>query len=109
MILGTIEDLLEETVGEIFDESDDVEKLIKPLGNNKWLVLGKTPITELNQSLNLKIPEDDEFNTLAGLIHKTLGTVPKSGSVCNLQEENISLTVKKVDGPVILEVLIEKK
>ncbi len=107
--LVTIEDLLEEIVGEIFDESDEVEKLIKPIGSNKWLVLGKTPITELNQSLNLKIPENNDFNTVAGLIHDKLGRIPKSGSVCDLPDNNISLTVKKVDGPVILEVLLEKK
>ncbi len=106
--LITIEDLLEEIVGDIFDESDEIEHLIRPRGENTWLVLGKTPIDDLNEELDLNLSEDENFNTVAGLIHHQLGRIPDKGAVCKIKDENISLTVKKVEGPTILEVLLQK-
>lgn len=104
----TIEDVLEEIVGDIFDEADDVEHLIRPRGKNSWLVLGKTAIDVINEELDLAIPLKPHYNTLAGLIQYVLGHVPKHGEHVQLKKVHATLTIKKVDGPVILEVLLRK-
>lgn len=105
----TIEDLLEEIVGDIYDESDEIEQLIRPQGRNQWLVLGKTPIRFLNKKLKLGIPNNDNFNTLSGFIQHSLNKVPTNGDVFDLEDKNIRFTVKKVEGPQILEIIITKE
>ena len=106
--LVTIEDLLEEIVGEIFDEADEVESLITKKSHNHWLVLGKTPLELINQQLGTTIPENDDYNTVAGLIQDKLGKVPEQGERCALKKHRLDLFVRKTQGPAILEVLINK-
>ncbi len=106
--LITIEDILEEIVGEIFDESDDVERLIKRRGKNKWLVVGKTPIDVLNEGLKINLSEEEEYNTIAGFIQHNLGKVPEKGDVCEVKKFDLSLQVSKMEGPMILEIIAEK-
>ena len=100
----TIEDILEEIVGEIFDESDDVEKLIKPHGSNDWLILGKTPLDVLNEELKTDFSLEEDYNTIAGLIQHKLGKIPEVGERCRVKDEQIDFFIKKMEGPVILEV-----
>lgn len=104
----TIEDLLEEIVGDIYDESDEIEHLIRTQGRNQWLVLGKTPIKLINKKLKLGLPIKDNFNTISGLIQNNLHKIPTNGDVCDISK-NIRLTVKKVEGPQILEVIMTKE
>jgi CBS domain containing-hemolysin-like protein len=106
--LVTIEDILEELVGEIFDESDEVENLLMPKGDNQWLALGKTPLEMINEELDLKLQESDDYSTLAGFIHAKLGRIPKQDERCKLKKEKVDLFIKRVEGPMILEVLIKK-
>lgn len=106
--LVTIEDIIEEIVGEIFDESDDIEKLIVAKGKNDWHVLGKTPIEALNEELGLDIPDDDEYTTISGLIQKELGRIPEQGERCRIKKQKIDIFIRKTEGPTILEVVIKK-
>ena len=105
----TIEDLLEEIVGDIYDETDEVEIMIRNQGRNQWLVLGKTPVKLINKKLKLGLPMKDSFTTISGLIHDSLSKVPKKGDFCDIEDKNIRLTVKTVEGPQILEVIITKE
>lgn len=106
--LITIEDILEEIVGEIFDESDDVERLIKRRGKNKWLILGKTSIEALNKSLKIDLSDEEEYNTIAGLIQHKLGKIPEEGDSCEIKKFDLSLQVSKMEGPMILEIIVER-
>jgi magnesium and cobalt transporter len=80
--LITIEDVLEEIVGEIEDEfdvaSDDGD--IFALADSTWRVAGDTPIERINESFGLRLDEDN-FDTIGGLISHTMGHVPKRGEI----------------------------
>lgn len=77
MGLVTLEDLLEEVVGEIMDETDITEELIKRIGKNQILVHGRTEVRKVNDFL--KVDLGDEAVTIGGLIQQELGRIPKVG------------------------------
>ncbi len=84
--LITIEDVLEEIVGEIEDEFDVAEDEgdIFALADSTWRVSGDTPIERINESFELDLPEDD-FDTIGGLIAHNMGHVPKRGETHELE------------------------
>lgn len=104
--LVTLEDLLEEIVGEIEDEHDQQETPIKISGPNSWVVEGNTEISHLNEKLNLGI-EAGEFETISGLLLEKLGQIPKLFE--QIKYSNLKMTVVKADEKRILKVKIEKE
>jgi len=78
--LVTIEDLLEEIVGEIQDERDGDEPTIRRLGDRSWLVPARIEIEELAEAIGQAVPEGD-YETVAGLILARLGRIPEAGEV----------------------------
>ncbi|CAN5577043.1 hemolysin family protein [soil metagenome] len=91
----TMEDLLEEIVGEILDEHDDAEQLATALPNADVLVPGSTNIGELNERFSLEIP-DDEYTTIGGYVFGALGRLPVGGD--RVTASNAVFTVKSMDG-----------
>ena len=80
----TMEDILEEIVGEIQDEYDPaVEELITQLEKNTYIVKGQTPIKELNQRLSLDLPSKGEYTTLAGFFLTEFRSIPQKGDILN--------------------------
>ena len=76
----TIEDVLEEIVGEIVDEADQEEMdEIRRLSDTTAEVSGTTHVNRLNEAMGLQLPEDQEFDTISGLIMKELNEIPRSG------------------------------
>ena len=76
----TIEDILEEIVGEIVDETDHDEiEEIRMLNKSTAEVVGTTQIQRLNEKMGLQLPEDDEFATVSGLIVHELNEIPRRG------------------------------
>ena len=73
-----LEDCLEELVGEIIDEFDQEEQEIKRLANGDYLVVGKASVGDVNDLLDIRIPDDD-WDTVGGLIFNSLGHVPTVG------------------------------
>ncbi len=105
--LVTLEDIIEEIIGEIRDEYDKEENPITKIDDNSYMVLGKTPVDELNELLNTEISEENEdFGTLGGLVLNHAGHIPKEGYTFQL--ENHKFTVKEVLKKRIKKVLIEK-
>jgi gliding motility-associated protein GldE len=93
--LITLEDIIEEIIGEIWDEHDPEENSIKIISQDKISVLGKVPVTELNELIGTDlIPASDDYDTVAGLIINQAGHIPKEGYSFDLN--NYKLTVKEV-------------
>ena len=74
----TMEDLVEEIVGEIYDEYEKAEELIRPVGPDEWLVLCRAPIEEVNEACGLNLPEVDSV-TLNGYLCDQFGEIPGPG------------------------------
>ena len=106
--LITLEDIIEEVVGEIWDEYDKEEDIIKKLDDDSYLVLGKTPIDEINDAIGSQvITEETDFETIGGLVFKQAGTIPKEGY--SFKINNFKFTVKEIHRKRINKVLIEKE
>jgi putative hemolysin len=97
----TIEDLLEEIVGEIIDEFDQEIAPFKKLGEGHYLVSARTEIKALNESLHLKLPAGD-YETLAGFLIAQLGDLPRAGE--QLQFRNLRFTVRQAEARAVKEV-----
>ncbi|AGB41795.1 CBS domain-containing protein [Halobacteroides halobius DSM 5150] len=91
--LVTIEDLLEEIVGDIQDEYDEEEKLIKMLEDDELLVDGRVDIDEINEVLGIDLPEED-YETISGFILSMLGYVPDNGE--RIEFEDLTVSAEEV-------------
>jgi putative hemolysin len=101
--LATLEDCLEELVGEIVDEHDDEDLSLQTLPNGDYLVIGSMPISRLNDELELKVPEA-EYDTIGGFIFGMLGHVPVQGESVDFDGWRIS--TETLDGRRIQQVRI---
>lgn len=105
--LITLEDILEEIIGEIRDEYDKEESPVTKIDDTKYLVLGKLPIDDLNELLNLDIAfKDENFETVGGLVLSNAGNIPKEGY--SFKIGNYRFTAKEVLKKRIMKVMIEK-
>ena len=103
----TMEDLLEEIVGNIYDEFDEPEQSeIVPLAENEWRVTGSTPISSLVDDLDLPLPESDNYDTLGGMIVTRLNAIPKDGEELDLEVNGVALHVEKIQEHRIESVVI---
>ncbi|MEX2357772.1 MAG: hemolysin family protein, partial [Pirellulaceae bacterium] len=93
--LVTIEDVLEEIVGEIVDEHDldDVDTGIVQTGEGEADVSGKTHIEDINELLGWELPDEDDYDTIAGLIIHQLKRIPKSGERLQVGDIQIEVTL----------------
>ena len=100
----TLEDVLEELVGEIRDENDKDEKQFEKIGDNVILVDAHISISDLEEELDIKLPDDGEYNSLGGFIVSENGEVPQTGFV--LKYENYEFKVVESNEKNILKVEI---
>ncbi|MBS4536903.1 HlyC/CorC family transporter [Clostridium sp. D2Q-11] len=91
--LVTIEDILEEIVGDILDEYDNDIDMIEKIDETTYHIKAEVSLEDINELFNTDFPEDD-FDSLGGYIFSTLGRVPKQGDT--LEERGIKMVVKKV-------------
>ncbi len=89
----TLEDIVEEIIGEIQDEYDVEEVLVRELAPGRFLIDGSASLRTVNRRFNLKFSEE-HANTLAGLLLRTLGAIPQEGESC--QVDDVTLIVRKV-------------
>lgn len=97
----TLEDLIEEIVGEIDDEHDRPDRPIERIGDNHVRVDGKFAIDELNERFGLDLPEDD-YHTVGGFVFGLLGQQPHEGDV--VRHGTTRMEVVETDGPRIVHV-----
>ncbi len=103
--LVTIEDLLEEIVGEIQDEYDEEEPLIVKLSDDEARIDGRAAVDDLEElfDTSLGLEDEDEYDTVGGLIYHRIGGVPKPGD--RVLVDGLTLTVETTDGRRVGKVL----
>jgi len=104
--LVTIEDLLEEIVGEIQDEYDVEEPMIVQLSEDEARVDGRADVDDLSElfDTDLSLEDEDEYDTVGGLIYHRIGGVPKPGD--QIKVDGLTITVETTDGRRVGKVLV---
>ena len=93
----TMEDLLEEIVGSIYDETDPAEELpITQIEDGVWRALGSAELDEIADAMDIEFPEDLDFDTLNGLVFSQLNNIPKDGTVLDLQAYGLDIHVERI-------------
>ena len=105
--LITLEDALEEIVGEIIDETDKFEAHIVKLAANEWMVLGKSEIDDVNQKLQMNIPNTKEYDTFSGYVLDLIGRIPREKEEIHI--EDFVIIVKEMEGARINKYIVKKK
>jgi CBS domain containing-hemolysin-like protein len=104
--LITLEDALEEIVGEIADETDKDEQHIVALQPKSWYVLGKSDIDEVNEEIGMDIPDSPAYDTFSGYILDTIDKIPKEKEQIIIG--NYTVIVEKKDGNRISKYLVKQ-
>ena len=104
--LITLEDALEELVGEIEDETDKDEKHIVRIKKDTWIVLGKSDIEDVNDVIGMNIPDITAYDTFSGYVLDTIGRIP--GEKEELTLGNYTVIVERKDGNRISKYLVRK-
>ena len=107
--LVTIEDLLEEIVGEIQDEYDEEEPLVEELDENRYRVDGRAAVEDLLDlwDLKLELEDEEEYDTVGGLVYHRIGGIPQPGDEVRL--DGLRLTVETTDGRRVAKVLVVRE
>ncbi len=103
--MATMEDVLEEIVGEIEDEDDTAERLVEPLEDGGWRVSGKMDLDDLNEELNLQLPTENS-DTLGGFIFEIAGKVPSPGDV--VEHQGLRFVIDRVHRQRVVRVRIQR-
>ena len=94
--LLTMEDILEELVGNIFDEYDDIEFEYKKLDDNTYLIDGSVSLYELKKILDVEIPEGD-YETLSGYLIEKLGRLPEEGEYPIIEDDKLTYKIQEFE------------
>lgn len=105
--LVTIEDITEEIVGDISDEHDKSQIEDVMIDDNKFRLLARSNVEEINKKYNLNLPDSEEYETIAGLILNHQENIPKINDEVSVH--NFIFTITKVDKKTIQEVILEVK
>lgn len=101
--LITMEDILEELVGDIYDEYDEVEKEFERIDENTYLLAGNVPIYDVNKILNADIPEGD-YDTISGFLLEELGRIPEEQETPIIETEKVTYKIEEYEDKRILKV-----
>lgn len=106
----TLEDLIEEIVGNIYDEYDDEqeEQTVVPIGSGQWKVRGNIDLYELQEITGIPVNLDESYDTLNGLIYSYINAIPKDGEKFDIHVENYTIHIEKIKNRAVEEAVIEK-
>ena len=108
--LVTMEDLLEEIVGNIYDETDDKadEPELQKISDNLWRMQGSVELETIEEEFNINFSdEDDEFTTLSGLIFSRFTTIPADGETPELDIGRLHIKVENITEHRVISALVE--
>lgn len=109
--LLTMEDLLEEIFGNIYDEFDpQEEKDIEQVEDNLWKVSGSCPLEQVAETLDIRFDEDEESDTLGGLVYAQLSVIPEDGTqlevdACGLHIKVTEINDRRVDWALVSRII----
>jgi putative hemolysin len=103
--LVTLEDVLEEIVGEIREEGEAVPSFVTRLADGSFIVEGVAPIREVRQRLGIRLPNSPDYTTAAGFVIHTLGEVPQPGA--SMSHSGHRWTVLDVEGTRVTRIKVE--
>ena len=101
--LITMEDILEELVGDIYDEYDKEEKEYEKIDENTYILAGSLPIYDVNKLLNAGIPEGD-YDTISGFLQEELGRIPEEEEKPVIETEKVTYKIEEYEDKRILKV-----
>ncbi|MGD9873113.1 MAG: hemolysin family protein [Kiritimatiellia bacterium] len=104
--LVTIEDIIEELVGDIQDEYDDEEKYIRRLSDGTAIINARVPVYEANDALGIHVPESDEYDSVGGYVFAELGRIPRPGEI--VTGPGFRLTVQTADARTLQTIHVQK-
>ncbi|KPL03069.1 MAG: hypothetical protein AMJ90_04080 [candidate division Zixibacteria bacterium SM23_73_2] len=105
--LVTLEDVLEEIVGEIIDETEKIEPVIKKISERSYLVQGRADIDEINDKCKLNLPEEKAPYSISSYILDKIGRIPKEGEIIKLPKCEIK--IKSMEGNSINIVVLTRR
>jgi CBS domain containing-hemolysin-like protein len=94
----TLEDILEELVGEILDEFDQDEPEVQTVEPSVYLINGQVRVKDANERLGISLPLEASYDTLGGLVVERLGHIPRRGDMVSIDESGLTLTVIQMLG-----------
>ena len=101
--LITMEDILEELVGDIYDEYDEEEKEFEKIDDNTYLLSGSMPIYDVNKLLNAEIPEGD-YDTISGYLQDKLGRIPDDEETPIIDTEKVTYKIEEYEDKRIIKI-----
>ena len=101
--LITMEDIVEELVGDIYDEYDEEEKEFEKIDENTYMLTGNMPIHEVNKLLNAEIPDGD-YDTLSGYLQEELGRIPDEEETPVIETKKVTYKIEETEDKRILKV-----
>lgn len=103
----TLEDLIEEIVGNIFDEDDVEEKEMEKIDDNTYLINGAVSLDEVQEALGVDLPVDD-YETLSGFVIGQMGRIPEKGDTSTIEFNDLMLKVEEVDEKKVSKIRVCK-
>ena len=103
----TIEDVLEEIVGEIDDEKDPDEPEILQLSDDLTIAVGRAHVADINETLGLSLPEDEDYDTIGGFVMNHFGRLPKVGEC--LEADGMRITVVEANEKSVMKVRFDRE
>ncbi|MEW5853095.1 MAG: hemolysin family protein [Myxococcota bacterium] len=102
----TLQDVVEEIVGDVRDEDDVQEMSIRELSPGKWVMDGRTPVAVASEALHVELPSNGGYETVGGFMIATLGRLPGVGS--KLRFQDLQFVVKEADEKRVCRIHVEK-
>ena len=98
-----MEDILEELVGDIYDEYDEEEKEYEKIDENTYMLSGSLPIYDVNKLLDAGIPEGD-YDTISGFLQEELGRIPEDEEKPVIETDRVTYKIEEYEDKRILKV-----
>ncbi len=105
----TMEDLLEEIVGNIYDEFDPQPEFeIEKIDDETWRVSGSMPLDKMSEEIEWDAPEDEDFETLGGLVYSVLSEIPSDNDTPRVEAYGLDIQVEKIEERHIKRAVVKK-